>query len=79
LLRYFCRRGAKEATPNDGDDANICPIGFYCPELTVSPKPCPPGSYGTQAGRQNEDQCDGCDPGTKADYYQLSDILTVLI
>ena len=47
---YFCRRNATSATPDQGDDANICPVGHYCPEGTGEPMNCPVGTFGNDTG-----------------------------
>lgn len=47
---YFCRRNAKLSTPNQGNDANICPVGHFCPEMTGEPFKCPKGTYGNATG-----------------------------
>ena len=47
---YFCRRNASSATPDQGNDANICPVGHYCPEGTGEPVNCPVGKYGNDTG-----------------------------
>ena len=48
--RYFCRRNATSATPNQGDNANICPLGSYCPVGTGEPKLCPKGTFNNLTG-----------------------------
>ena len=48
-MGYFSRIGANELAPNfDGTHADYgwCPRGYYCPERTTEPIPCPAGSYG---------------------------------
>lgn len=47
---YFCRHNATSATPDQGDDANICPVGHYCPEGTGEPVNCPLGTFGNDTG-----------------------------
>lgn len=47
---YFCRRNATSATPDQGDDANVCPVGHYCPEGTGEPMNCPLGTFGNDTG-----------------------------
>ena len=37
--------GARSATPSQGQDANECPNGFYCPIGSAQPLSCPPGEY----------------------------------
>ena len=48
--RYFCRRNATSATPNQGDNANVCPIGSYCPKDTGEPRMCPKGTFNNLTG-----------------------------
>jgi len=47
--RYYCPDVANisSATPS----AYLCPPGFYCPQNTADPVPCPPGRRG---GRWDE-------------------------
>lgn len=47
---YFCRRNATTASPNQGEDANLCPIGHYCPKGTGEPNNCPLGTFGNDTG-----------------------------
>ena len=51
--RYFCRRNATSGTPNQGEDANICPQGHYCPDGTGEPEKCPAGTFTNQTGKLN--------------------------
>lgn len=48
---YFCRRNATLATPDQGEDANICPVGHYCPKGTGEPNNCPLGTFGNDTGK----------------------------
>ena len=57
---YFCRRDAVTATPNQGDDANICPVGHYCPEGTGEPTNCPLGTFGNDTGMYDQHQISPC-------------------
>lgn len=61
---YFCVTGATGAAPTQGLDADICPKGFYCPEGTLTPQPCPPGTFNPITGLQRVDQCTDCIGGT---------------
>ena len=45
VIGYFCLTGARSATPSQGQDANECPNGFYCPIGSAQPLSCPPGEY----------------------------------
>jgi len=41
-----------------------CPQGFFCPANTGHNwTPCPLGTYGSQVGLKNEEQCQPCDAG----------------
>ncbi|XP_064629299.1 uncharacterized protein LOC135488586 [Lineus longissimus] len=60
---YYCRSGAKLATPRQGDDADLCPVGHYCPEKTVEPVPCPPSTYANRTGLRQEEDCWHCRGG----------------
>lgn len=40
-----------------------CPEGFYCPEGTDEPYPCPRGTFNNQTKRQSLDHCYNCTPG----------------
>ncbi|MED6232417.1 hypothetical protein ATANTOWER_029578, partial [Ataeniobius toweri] len=40
-----------------------CDRGYYCPTTSVTPHPCPSGTYGTVSGLTEESQCTLCDPG----------------
>ncbi len=43
--------------------------GFYCPEGTVEPYGCPPGSFGASDGRTNSSECSPCHPGKFCEHY----------
>ena len=60
---FFCRTGAQNAAPNQGDDANICPVGHYCPEGTTEPVTCPIGTFSNDTGLMNDTECESCTPG----------------
>ncbi|EGD79005.1 hypothetical protein PTSG_01976 [Salpingoeca rosetta] len=59
---YICYGNAEFATPGlDGLSwGAVCPPGYYCPEGTQAPVPCPPGSYSNVEGLQSESQCTPC-------------------
>lgn len=45
-----------------------CPAGFFCPnETTVSPVPCPPGTYQEADDCSQRDKCYDCKEGTYQD------------
>ncbi|KAE8591947.1 hypothetical protein XENTR_v10018612 [Xenopus tropicalis] len=41
-----------------------CQAGYYCPSSTISPIPCPPGSYGNSSHARDPEHCHPCPPGT---------------
>ena len=73
--RYFCRQYAESSTPDQGTDANICPAGYFCPEGTTEPDPCPPGTYSDLTQLESQDQCYNCTKGSVGQiscfYHQL--------
>lgn len=60
LCRYYCVEGAVTSTPTDGITGGSCPEGHYCPEGTVQPVPCDPGTY---VAVTHATQCELCVPG----------------
>ena len=50
IMRICHPLGSKSATPNQGNDANVCTPGNYCPEGTAQPKPCPAGTFSNATG-----------------------------
>lgn len=50
---YFCKRKAITAKPNQGDTANVCPEGHYCPKNTGEPNRCPIGTLNNRKGKFN--------------------------
>ncbi|EDO40914.1 predicted protein, partial [Nematostella vectensis] len=60
---FFCKLGAKTATPNQGLDADVCPAGSFCGEGTFNPAPCPAGTFSNLTGLHNESQCTDCTGG----------------
>ncbi|KAK2153849.1 hypothetical protein LSH36_283g03025, partial [Paralvinella palmiformis] len=60
---YYCRQYASSATPSQGQDADQCPAGFYCPEGTAEPLKCPLGTYSSNVMLISETQCLNCTPG----------------
>jgi hypothetical protein len=41
----------------------ICPAGFYCPAVTITPLPCPVGTFSKFVGLNAISQCQPCDSG----------------
>lgn len=60
LRRYYCVERAVTSAPTDGVTGGPCPEGYYCPEGTVLPVPCDPGTY---AAVTHATQCEPCVPG----------------
>lgn len=60
LCRYYCIEGAVTSTPSDGISGGPCPEGHYCPEGSVEPLPCNPGTY---VAVTHAIQCELCLPG----------------
>ena len=52
---YFCNTEAMADYEH-----NPCAPGFYCPEATYSPIPCPPGTYRAEEGAGNYTDCHLC-------------------
>ena len=60
---YYCSGGASVPRPMDGLTGDICPVGYYCPEGTLGPVPCPPGTFGPKNGTAAVEECEPCTPG----------------
>ncbi|XP_071958404.1 uncharacterized protein [Antedon mediterranea] len=70
---YYCTGEASSATPYDDmvDDTNnssftgndVCPIGFFCPNGTSYPEPCPSGTFSQNTRVTREEDCEECPPG----------------
>ncbi|XP_033122761.1 uncharacterized protein LOC117121631 [Anneissia japonica] len=70
---YYCTGDASSATPyNDMvDDSNnasftgndVCPIGFFCPNGTSYPEPCPAGTFSQNTRVTRVEDCEECPPG----------------
>jgi len=58
-IKYRCRAGTYGATPRLVSDScsGLCPRSYFCPENSVKPLPCSPGSYATGGARE----CTSCD------------------
>ena len=52
---FFCPRGIGEV-----DENNLCPPAHFCPEGSITPMPCPPGTY---QGSKGSSQCEQCPRG----------------
>ncbi len=71
---YVCLGNTSTATPTvqSRDNGYVCPSGFYCPEGTLSPVPCPKGTYGERAGLVDSKECSPCPVGTYGDTIGLT-------
>ena len=49
-----------------------CPKGFWCPQTTSVPNPCPPGTYSDQEYLMSMSQCKACDLGMYCSEYNLT-------
>lgn len=41
----------------------LCALGFYCPEGSGEPIPCPPHTMAATLGAQKKEDCGPCPPG----------------
>lgn len=64
---YFCKRSARSTTPEQGSDANICPVGHFCVQKTTNPEPCPSGTFSNATGLRKSDECNNCTAGYYCD------------
>ena len=60
---YYCRNSSQSASPSQGDEANQCPVGHYCPEQTTEPIKCPIGTFSNSVLLMNESNCTPCTQG----------------
>ncbi|NXE08447.1 AB24G protein, partial [Lophotis ruficrista] len=49
--------------PQDGESGLPCPPGHYCPEGTLLPLQCPPGTWSGSEGRRSLQECQPCPGG----------------
>lgn len=75
--------GAKSASPEkDGPVVNKtfpftndqCVPGYYCPNATDVPKPCPAGYFSDQSGLKSDSDCKECAPGRYCENIGLTTI-----
>lgn len=68
-MGHYCIGGATVGSPSFSNSVgeqfhgDICPTGSYCPNGTVIPVPCPPGTYSPLSGNQDISDCIACDVG----------------
>ena len=60
---YYCKQGAKTSTPIQGEEANVCPHGHFCPKQTAEPEKCREGKLGMTTKLERADQCSDCPEG----------------
>ncbi|KAL6471032.1 hypothetical protein MHYP_G00196820 [Metynnis hypsauchen] len=60
---YWCKEGSHTASPSAGPSGSLCPVGHYCPKGTVSPVPCPSGTWSNSTGQRSEEECQQCPGG----------------
>ncbi|XP_069804021.1 uncharacterized protein [Dendropsophus ebraccatus] len=63
---YYCEGEAADNIPQRTTRFPLngpCPIGHYCPEGTLSPKPCPVGTLKNTTGGSSVDSCVPCYAG----------------
>ncbi|EKX43721.1 hypothetical protein GUITHDRAFT_110175 [Guillardia theta CCMP2712] len=76
---YFCGyssggAGASTPTPDSADSRGPCPVGYYCPEGTVYPIPCPKGTFRPYLKGQANSSCLACTPGFYCPVQGLSNV-----
>ncbi|KAM3922961.1 uncharacterized protein RB166_012036 [Leptodactylus fuscus] len=67
MMQLLCPAGTvcpKGMAVFPGEDANICPQGYYCAEGSREAKPCPNGTYGFQPGLEGVEDCLLCPEGS---------------
>ncbi|EDV25654.1 uncharacterized protein TRIADDRAFT_55968 [Trichoplax adhaerens] len=60
---YFCIQGATVADPTDKITGDVCPLGHYCPDGTLVPVKCGPGTFSNTTGNTNSSGCQLCPAG----------------
>jgi len=69
---FYCRTSSSLNNPIAADATealkyDACPYGYYCPEGTSEPFPCPIGTYSSTSGLITDTQCTDCDAGQYCD------------
>ncbi|KAI0228985.1 hypothetical protein LSAT2_020568 [Lamellibrachia satsuma] len=70
---YYCKQGGRTATPVQGQYADPCPVGHYCPEQTAEPIKCPVGTFSNNTKLRNETDCIQCTRGFYCDVLGLTE------
>ncbi len=69
---FYCLSGSNTSTPhstfynpntNLSYIGNICPKGYYCEEGSITPQPCPAGTFNSEYGSDSLSDCSSCTPG----------------
>ncbi len=60
---HFCSLGSTESSPVSQPYGDVCPTGYFCPQGSGSPKPCPVGSFLPEPGASSPSHCHPCPPG----------------
>ena len=63
LSRFYCREYASSGTPDQGDQADECPTGHFCPTGSAEPEKCPAGTFNNVTRLTELSQCLNCTPG----------------
>ena len=63
LAGFYCSNASEEASPVGKSYGDECPAGYYCPEQSYQPTPCPAGTYNPNNQSTNLTACLSCDPG----------------
>ena len=45
LTGYYCSNKSEASNPSGVSYGDECPAGYYCPDHSYMPTPCPPGTY----------------------------------
>ena len=72
---FYCSR--IETTPEEfalgAEEGTSCPLGYYCPDQTSIPEPCPRGTLGLSTELAAADECSECPPGYYCMYVGSSE------
>ena len=60
---HFCLQGSVEFQPYSKVYGSLCPPGYYCPEGTTNPNPCPSGTYLPSEAQDDVADCLQCSEG----------------
>ena len=60
---YYCNGSSPVSNPVGAPYGSTCPSGFYCPEATGSPLPCPLGTFSVSSSNTDINNCLPCTAG----------------